>query len=84
MLMKAKIPLPAGHPTMDNYVCSTNTTAFLNGQCPVSISSFHPPVDAAINNASLVYPTTHPKVQSLMAAYLPVSHTYVVSLTFII
>lgn len=78
MLMASKIPLPVGHPSMDPYVCQSNSSliSFLQGHCPVSVSIVHPPIDAAINNATLPFPLDHPLMQTKLAPYMPTGHGY--------
>jgi hypothetical protein len=78
MLMATNVPLPVGHPSMEAYVCSNaSIVSFLQSNCPVSVSSFHPAIDVSINDPTAAFPSTHPTMQTQLAPFMPSSHGWV-------
>ena len=73
--MASKVPLPVGHPSIAGYVCMNTTQEWLQGYCPVTFSSTHPDVDAALNGSE-PFPAHHLPVHDNLAAYLHPSHRW--------
>jgi hypothetical protein len=66
-------PLPAWHPTLENYVVRFGATGKTGGIDQVEVPAFHPDIDAAYKRGAAV-PPSHPAVAPLLAALLPPSH----------
>jgi hypothetical protein len=74
----------SNHPNVDNYVnylpanalCHNfSTVAFPGaGVCPDTVPSWHPALDASINDATKTYPANHVKTQPMMAPWMPSTH----------
>jgi hypothetical protein len=72
------------HPNVDNYVnrvaanqvCQDYTSVRYpaSGQCPATVPSWHPVLDASINSAGSSYPTSHVKTHPIMASWMPPTH----------
>ena len=70
---QAVLVLPFGHPAIDPYLCYPAPPPAV---ATIGLCSFHPPVDATLQNGAVPYafPTSHPKVQPLLAPFMPSSH----------
>ena len=86
MELRSLAQYEADHPNMDNYVQrrAANAVCFdfsgskfpAAGVCPTSVHSWHPAIDAAINNARTVFPASHSKTHDLFFSWMPASHRY--------
>jgi hypothetical protein len=76
--MAGKVGLPAGHPAVSQYVCRgynwSAAKVAVAGECPTRFGVGHVDIDVAINDAAVVFPATHVKVQPLLSAWMPSSH----------
>ena len=72
------------HPNMDKYVNRRSPGAVCYnfsvtkyppaGVCPSGVPSWHPDIDAAIDNPSKVYPAFHVRTHPILAAWMPADH----------
>ena len=78
-----KYEVPPEHPNIETatYIvrrAATDTAGCFPtpapGECGTNVSRRHTDIDAAIANAGLAYPANHPKVQTLLAKFIPASH----------
>ena len=70
-LMRAGTPLPVGHPVVDDYLCNE----IPKNSDKVRMCASHADIDSmlAADAGPYSFPTTHPTVQPLLAAFLPYS-----------
>ena len=72
------------HPNLDSYVQRRLPTESCwdfsgvqfpaAGVCPATVTSWHPSIDASINDPSVVFPAAHTRTHAMLAAWMPATH----------